>query len=198
MSSLFEQLGRVHFDDLEGYRSRESGLLEYSNSKIMVIMAGREINKRLKVITSMSLTHDQAQRDSRFVTRAAAASGRSGLSNSHTGVASGLWCRVLHLPAWSSGHPSERSQVGSSKIDRQSSRSCYQGLWPEPCSRIAVPATPCYRPISHRSDIQKRPGGFRSSSWHLVLQLSPLPWLNDSAVSARLSPVWRRHFCSAE
>ena len=49
MASLFELLGTVHFDDLEGYKCRESGVFEYSNSKIMVIMAAREMNKRLKV-----------------------------------------------------------------------------------------------------------------------------------------------------
>jgi hypothetical protein len=49
MASLFELLGKVRFDDLEGYTSQESGVFEYSNSKIMVIMAAREMNKRLKV-----------------------------------------------------------------------------------------------------------------------------------------------------
>ena len=49
MASLFELLGTVHWDDLEGYKTRESGMFEYSNSKIMTIMAAREVNKRLKV-----------------------------------------------------------------------------------------------------------------------------------------------------
>ena len=50
MASLFEQLGAVHWDDLEGHTTRESGLFEYANSKLMVIMMGRELNKRLKVL----------------------------------------------------------------------------------------------------------------------------------------------------
>ena len=50
MASLFELLGTVKWDDLEGYNTRESSVLEYSNSKIMVIMMVRELNKRLKVI----------------------------------------------------------------------------------------------------------------------------------------------------
>ena len=49
MASLFELLGTVKWDDLEGYNARESSVLEYSNSKIMVIMMVRELNKRLKV-----------------------------------------------------------------------------------------------------------------------------------------------------
>ena len=49
MSSLFEQLGQVPWDDLEGRRSKESDVFEYCNSKIMMIMLGRELNKRLKV-----------------------------------------------------------------------------------------------------------------------------------------------------
>lgn len=49
MASLFELLGTINWDDLEGYKSRESGVFEYSNSKIMVILGAREINKRLKV-----------------------------------------------------------------------------------------------------------------------------------------------------
>lgn len=56
MASLFELLGTVNWDDLEGYKTRESGMLEYSNSKIMTIMAGREMNKRLKVISLVHLT----------------------------------------------------------------------------------------------------------------------------------------------
>ena len=62
MASLFELLGSVKWEDLEGYKSRESGVFEYSNSKIMVIMAAREMNKRLKVnellSSSMCLIHD--------------------------------------------------------------------------------------------------------------------------------------------
>lgn len=50
-ASLFELLGAVNWGDLEGYKAQESGLQEYSNSKIMTILAAREINKRLKVAT---------------------------------------------------------------------------------------------------------------------------------------------------
>lgn len=49
MSSLFEQLGSIKWEDLEGYKTKSSSLFEYSDSKIMVIMMGREINKRIKV-----------------------------------------------------------------------------------------------------------------------------------------------------
>ena len=49
MSSLFEQLGSVRWHDLEGKETSTSGLFEYSNSKVMVIMMARELNKRLKV-----------------------------------------------------------------------------------------------------------------------------------------------------
>lgn len=49
MSSLLEQLGTVRWDDLEGQGTTASGLLEYSSSKIMIIMMARELNKRLKV-----------------------------------------------------------------------------------------------------------------------------------------------------
>ncbi len=49
MASLFEQLGKVRWDDLEGYTTHDSSLFEYSNSKLMVIMMARELNKRLKV-----------------------------------------------------------------------------------------------------------------------------------------------------
>jgi dehydrogenase/reductase SDR family protein X len=48
MASLFEQLGKVRWDDLEGYTTHDSSLFEYSNSKLMVIMMARELNKRLK------------------------------------------------------------------------------------------------------------------------------------------------------
>ena len=51
MASLFELLGTVKWDDLEGYETNDSSLFEYSNAKIMTIMMGRELNKRLKVIT---------------------------------------------------------------------------------------------------------------------------------------------------
>jgi len=47
MASLFEQLGSVKWDDLEGYKSVDSSLFEYS--KLMVILMARELNKRLKV-----------------------------------------------------------------------------------------------------------------------------------------------------
>ena len=56
MSSLFEQLGSIKWDDLEGYKTKSSSLFEYSDSKIMVIMMGREINKRIKVITQGSIS----------------------------------------------------------------------------------------------------------------------------------------------
>jgi len=49
MASLFEQLGSVKWEDLEGYKTKDSSLFEYSNSKLMVIMMARELNKRLKV-----------------------------------------------------------------------------------------------------------------------------------------------------
>lgn len=48
MASLFEQLGSVKWEDLEGYKTNDSSLFEYSNSKLMVIMMARELNKRLK------------------------------------------------------------------------------------------------------------------------------------------------------
>ena len=53
MASLFELLGTVKWDDLEGYKTNDSSLFEYSNAKLMTIMMGRELNKRLKVITVM-------------------------------------------------------------------------------------------------------------------------------------------------
>ena len=49
MASLFELLGTVKWDDLEGYKAKDSSLFEYSNSKLMKIMMAREMNKRLKV-----------------------------------------------------------------------------------------------------------------------------------------------------
>ena len=49
MSSMLEQLGKVPWDDLEGRHSPDSSLLEYSNSKIMIIMLARELNRRLQV-----------------------------------------------------------------------------------------------------------------------------------------------------
>jgi NAD(P)-dependent dehydrogenase (short-subunit alcohol dehydrogenase family) len=48
MASLFELLGSVRWDDLEGYKRKDSSLFEYSDSKVMVIMMARELNKRLK------------------------------------------------------------------------------------------------------------------------------------------------------
>ena len=53
-ASLFELLGSVNWGDLEGYNAVESGLFEYSNSKLMTIMAMREMNRRLKVRISSS------------------------------------------------------------------------------------------------------------------------------------------------
>lgn len=49
MASLFELLGFINWSDLEGYKARESGVFEYSTSKIETIMMSRELNKRLKV-----------------------------------------------------------------------------------------------------------------------------------------------------
>lgn len=49
MASLFEQLGSVKWEDLEGYKTKDSSLFEYSNSKLVIIMMARELNKRLKV-----------------------------------------------------------------------------------------------------------------------------------------------------
>jgi len=49
MASLFERLGSVKWDDLEGYISRDSSLFKYGNSKLMVILMMRALNKRLKV-----------------------------------------------------------------------------------------------------------------------------------------------------
>lgn len=48
MSSTFEQLGNINWDDLEMYKSQESGLFEYATAKIMKLMLSRELNKRLK------------------------------------------------------------------------------------------------------------------------------------------------------
>ena len=55
MSSLFEQLGSIKWDDLEGYKTKSSSLFEYADSKVMVIMMGREINKRIKVKPEVSV-----------------------------------------------------------------------------------------------------------------------------------------------
>ena len=49
MASLFELLGWIQWDDLEGLKSRESGVFEYSTSKLELIMAMRHLNKQLKV-----------------------------------------------------------------------------------------------------------------------------------------------------
>lgn len=56
MASLFELLGKVNWSDLEGRNARESGVFEYSTSKIEVIMMTRELNKRLKVSRLPSCT----------------------------------------------------------------------------------------------------------------------------------------------
>ena len=50
MASLFELLGWVQWDDLEGQKSRESGVFEYSISKLELIMMMRHLNKQLKVL----------------------------------------------------------------------------------------------------------------------------------------------------
>ena len=52
MASLFELLGAIQWDDLEGHKSRESGVFEYSTSKLQLIMMMRHLNKRLQVPTS--------------------------------------------------------------------------------------------------------------------------------------------------
>ena len=49
MASLFELLGSVNWSDLEGKKAKESGLFEYSSSKVEIIMFVRELNKRLRV-----------------------------------------------------------------------------------------------------------------------------------------------------
>ena len=49
MASLFELLGWVNWEDLEGYNAKESGVFEYSTSKLETIMFVRELNRRLKV-----------------------------------------------------------------------------------------------------------------------------------------------------
>ena len=49
MASLFELLGNVNWSDLEGKKARESGIFEYSTSKVEIIMMVREMNKRLQV-----------------------------------------------------------------------------------------------------------------------------------------------------
>jgi hypothetical protein len=58
MASLFEQLGSVKWEDLEGYKTNDSSLFEYSNSKLMVIMMARELNKRLKVSMELGMLRD--------------------------------------------------------------------------------------------------------------------------------------------
>lgn len=61
MASLFELLGNVNWSDLEGKKARESGIFEYSTSKVEIIMMVREMNKRLKVRTpSLSMLHYHA------------------------------------------------------------------------------------------------------------------------------------------
>jgi hypothetical protein len=58
MASLFELLGSVNWSDLEGKSAKESGLFEYSSSKIEIIMFVRELNKRLRVsYDASSLSH---------------------------------------------------------------------------------------------------------------------------------------------
>ena len=49
MASLFELLGWIQWDDLQGHKSRESGVFEYSTSKLQLIMMMRQLNKNLKV-----------------------------------------------------------------------------------------------------------------------------------------------------
>ena len=49
MASLFELLGWIQWDDLEGQKSRESGVFEYSTSKLELIMMMRHLNKNLQV-----------------------------------------------------------------------------------------------------------------------------------------------------
>ena len=53
MASLFELLGWIQWDDLEGQKSRESGVFEYSTSKLELIMMMRHFNKQLKVWHSL-------------------------------------------------------------------------------------------------------------------------------------------------
>lgn len=55
MASLFELFGDVPWGDLGGSRATDSSLFEYGNSKLMVIMAGREMNKRLRVRCTLVL-----------------------------------------------------------------------------------------------------------------------------------------------
>lgn len=57
MASLFELLGNINWGDLEGYNARESGLFEYSTSKLEIIMFTRELNKRLKVMRPCAFMH---------------------------------------------------------------------------------------------------------------------------------------------
>ena len=53
MASLFELLGWIQWDDLEGQKSRESGVFEYSTSKLELIMMMRHLNKQLEVWHSL-------------------------------------------------------------------------------------------------------------------------------------------------
>ena len=61
MASLFELLGWIQWDDLEGQKSRESGVFEYSTSKLELIMMMRHLNKNLQVsLQSVPTLHDTA------------------------------------------------------------------------------------------------------------------------------------------
>ena len=55
MASLFELLGWIQWGDLEGLKSRESGVFEYSTSKLELIMAMRHLNKQLKVFLQQQM-----------------------------------------------------------------------------------------------------------------------------------------------
>ena len=59
MASLFELLGNINWGDLEGYNARESGLFEYSTSKLEILMFTRELNKRLKVMCPLFHAHEE-------------------------------------------------------------------------------------------------------------------------------------------
>lgn len=56
MASLFELLGWVNWEDLEGYNAKESGVFEYATSKLEVIMMVRELDRRLKVRLLFSMS----------------------------------------------------------------------------------------------------------------------------------------------
>ena len=56
MASLFELLGWIQWDDLEGQKSRESGVFEYSTSKLELIMMMRQLNKKLQVSLTLPPT----------------------------------------------------------------------------------------------------------------------------------------------